>query len=89
MLAHEKKMNEMPFEKLPGRVFLDTCVVNLILDFGEQVHENGIIEESVSPRLRADIEALRDIWTTGQRATWQLTISPLTYREVTATGDPS
>lgn len=89
LLAHENKMNETPFEKLPGRVFLDTCVVNLILDFGEQVHESAIIEESVSPRLRADVEAFRGIFATGQRATWQLAISPLTYREVMATENPS
>jgi hypothetical protein len=82
-------MNSTPFEALPGRVFLDTCIVNLILDYGEQIHEGAAIEETVPPRMREDIEALRDIFATGQRAFWQLAISPLTYREVTVTKEPS
>ena len=79
----------MPFDKLPGRVFLDTCIVNLILDYGEEIHEGAGIEEKVPLRMRKDIEALHYIFATGKRAFWQLAVSPLTYREVTATEDAS
>ena len=26
---------------VPGRVFLDTCVVNFMLEFGEQIHDGA------------------------------------------------
>ncbi len=74
-------------DEVPGRVFLDTCVVNLVLDYGEQVHEGVPVPEDLSVRLKSDVEALRSIFATGQRASWQLAISPYTYREVTATVD--
>ncbi len=77
------------FESIPGRVFLDTCVVNLILDYGEQIHENAPISDELPPRLRGDVGALAGIFLTGQRAFWQFAISPVTYREVTATSDPT
>ncbi len=28
------------FEQIPGRVFLDTCVVNLLIDHSETIHDN-------------------------------------------------
>jgi hypothetical protein len=56
---------------VPGRVFLDTCVVNFMLEFGEQIH-GGADLPMVGTRETADIEALRDLWVVGQRAMWQL-----------------
>ncbi len=76
------------FDNIPRRVFLDTNIVNLTLDYGEQIHEGIDIPSSVSTRLQNDIEALRAIFDTGSRAFWQLAISPITYREVTKTEDP-
>jgi hypothetical protein len=75
-------------EDLPGRVFLDTCVVNFILDYGEQIHENLDPPADASDRVRQDVVALRDIFFVGQRANWQLAISPHTYQEVRQTSDP-
>ena len=72
---------------VPSRVFLDTCVVNFMLEFGEQIHDGANLP-SVSPREAADIEALRDLWIVGQRAMWQLAISPYTYSEIARTQDP-
>jgi hypothetical protein len=71
---------------VPGRVFLDTCVVNFMLDFGEQIHDGGSLPP-VGPREVADIEALRDLFVVGQRAMWQLAISPYTYSEIARTRD--
>ena len=79
----------MNFEELPGRVFLDTCVINFILDYGEQIHE-GVAPPTVArDRVVRDIDALYNIFLTGQRAMWQLAISPHTYQEVMQTGDPA
>lgn len=73
---------------IPGRVLLDTNIVNFILDWGEVIHDGGGIPAGVSERDAEDILALRDIWLTGQRASWQLAVSPRTYAEVSATTDP-
>lgn len=82
-------MDVTSFKAIPGRVFLDTNVVNFILDYGEQIHDGVEIPDTCSLRVQRDIEALANIFHTGQRATWQFAISPHTYREVTATNDPS
>lgn len=70
--------------KIPGRVFLDTCVVNFMLDFGEQIHDGATLP-SLPLEDATDIEALRNLFLTGQRAMWQLAISPHTYFEITQT----
>jgi hypothetical protein len=77
------------FDHIPRRVFLDTCVVNLALDFGEQIHERADIPLRLVPREKADVEALCGVFDTGRRAFWQVAISPHTYCEVTATADPT
>ena len=71
---------------VPGRVFLDTCVVNFMLEFGEQIHDSADLPP-VGAREAADIEALRDLWVVGQRAMWQVAISPYTYSEIARTKD--
>ena len=50
---------------IPGRVLLDTNIVNFILDWGEAIHDGGEIPAHVSDRDAEDIVALRDIWLTG------------------------
>lgn len=75
----------MHFNNIPGRVFLDTCVVNFILDYGEQIHEGLQLPPGVNHRVAQDIEALYNIFFVGQRAMWQLAISPHTYQEIANT----
>ena len=81
----------MAFEDLPRRVFLDTCVVNFMLDHGEQIHDGAPLptETSTSPWVGRDIEAMYNIMLVGQRAMWQYAISPHTYQEIAATSDKS
>lgn len=74
---------------IPGRVFLDTSVVNFVLDYGEQVHEGAALPSMVNNRVIQDIVSLHNIFLTGQRACWQLAVSPYTYREVIGTADPA
>ncbi len=71
---------------IPGRVFLDTCVVNFMLDFGPQIHDGDVLPV-VTLRDAEDIEALRCIFLTRQRAAWQLAISPHTCFEIARTRD--
>ena len=75
----------MDLKDIPGRVFLDTCVVNFMLDYGEQIHDGAPVPVDAGERIVRDIEALYNIMLVGQRAMWQLAISPHTYQEIVAT----
>lgn len=73
---------------LPRRVFLDTNVVNLIVDHDAYIFEgevDGIV--NLLPRDRADLEALRLVFETGQRAHWEMVVSDATHAEILATAD--
>jgi len=73
---------------IPGRIFLDTSVVNFILDFGEEIHDGAVPPDNLNQRQRSDIDALYNMFLTGARAFWQLAISPQTYHEVMGTNNP-
>jgi hypothetical protein len=72
---------------IPGRIFLDTCVVNFILEYGAQIRDNLALPSDVNARAAEDIYALRNLFMTGQRASWQLAVSPYTYSEIAVTRD--
>ena len=78
-----------PLAHIPGRIFLDTCTLNFILDNGEAIFDGGSIPVTAPPRVQADIEALRCLFRTGQRASWQLVVSLFSYGEVIATREPA
>ena len=73
---------------LPRRTFLDTNVVNFVLDHGECIFENATLPSALPAQDLADIDALQLIFSTGQRAHWELAVSPLTYAEILETRDP-
>jgi hypothetical protein len=77
----------MDLKEVPGRVFLDTSVVNFMLDYGEQIHDNVADPDTADGRTLEDIDALRKLYVTGQRAAWQLAVSPFTYSEIAGTRD--
>jgi len=73
------------FWRIPSRVFLDTCVVNLMLDFAGQLHDGENIPADLSPEKAREVEGLCGICDTGARASWQFTISKRTWGELSAT----
>lgn len=77
----------MDLQDVPRRVFLDTCVVNFMLDHGEQIYDGASIPADANQRVARDIEAMSNIMFVGKRAMWQLAISPHTYQEIAATRD--
>ena len=79
----------MSDENIPGRVFLDTSVVNFWMDYGQQISEGSDPPLGLPQSDAKDIEGLHGIYMTGQRATWQLAISPHTYQEVLNTNEPN
>ena len=79
--AYEKFCN------LPGRLLLDTCVLNRLFDEGGYIWE-GEIDPGVSEvDLDSDLRALPAIFTVNERASFQFVISPLTVAEVANTQD--
>jgi len=72
---------------LPRRVFLDTNVVNFVLDHGMCIFEGEEPQESLSASDLSDLQALHLIFLTGERAHWELAVSPLTYQEISQTPD--
>ncbi|HEC78698.1 MAG TPA: hypothetical protein ENI34_06100 [candidate division WOR-3 bacterium] len=77
----------MKFEEIPGRVFLDTSSLNFILEYGEHIFDGMSSPTTLSKRIINDIEAFYNIFLTGKRASWQLAISPFTYKEIIETQD--
>lgn len=75
----------MNSEKIPQRIFLDTSSLNFILDYGECIFDNLTPSEALDKRTVEDISAFRDIFSTGERAAWQIAVSPFTYREIIRT----
>jgi hypothetical protein len=73
---------------IPNRILLDTNVVNFTLDWGEAIFDGGEIPNGLPARKVRDILGLQGIFMAGQRASWQLAVSPKTYEEVTNTADP-
>ena len=62
--------------------------MNFILDYGEQIQDGVPVPDKASFRVVRDIDALRGIWLTGQRALWHITISAATIGEIERTGQP-
>jgi len=73
------------FQQIPGRVFLDTCVVNRMLDYGEVLYNGGEMPVDLPPNEVQELEALCGICNTGARALWRFTISERTFHELNAT----
>lgn len=73
------------FQQIPGRVFLDTCVVNMMLDHGEVLYDGADIPTTLPPDRARELEALCGICDTGTRALWRFTISERTFHELNAT----
>jgi hypothetical protein len=75
------------FKSLPGRLLLDTCILNVLQDEGGYIWEgelpNSVDESDVGPELRA----LRWIFQVNERAMFQFVVSPLTIGELAAIRD--
>ncbi len=75
------------FASLPGRILLDTCILNHLFDEGGYIWEgeltHGVNEVDVDP----DLRALRAIFMINERASFQFVISPLTVAELANTQD--
>lgn len=74
---------------IPGRVFLDTNVLNFISNWSEVIFERSKPPSHLPTADVDDIIALQGMFLTGERASWQLAVSPKSYAEVVATTNPA
>jgi hypothetical protein len=87
------KGNDMtdPFESLPRRIFLDSCTVQTLRDYGGYIYESEAIVASdrihrVSDGI-ANVEALREIFAVSERALFEWIVSRGSMREASAKRD--
>lgn len=71
-----------PLEAVPGRVLLDTCVLNLLQDEGSYIWEGQLHNELLEDELPPDLRALCAIFKVNQRAMFQFVVSPLSVAEL-------
>jgi hypothetical protein len=72
----------MKFSDLPGRILLDTCVLNALYEEGEYIFDGYFSRTSSDEGPDADLRALRSIFQVNERATFQFIVSSLTVAEV-------
>ncbi len=79
--------SSMSFLSIPGRLLLDTCVINTIQDEGAYIFEGEILEGMTEAEIPEDLKALRYIFQVNERAAFQFLVSPLTFAELANTKD--
>lgn len=79
---HHADCERHPFEGIPGRIFLDTNVVNLIVKHAPVIFEMEPQDPDLPIGRRRDIEALAHIFAVGARASWTLRVAETTLDEI-------
>ncbi len=72
----------MSFLTIPGRLLLDTCVLNTIQDESAYIFEGEIPSGMTDAEIPEDLKALRYIFQVNERAAFQFLVSPLTFAEL-------
>jgi len=70
------------FSFIPGRLLIDTCILNLLQDEGEFIFNEGPSEGYDDSQVPPDLEALYWIVKVNQRASFQFLVSPITFAEL-------
>lgn len=84
---HSEDCARFPFEMIPRRVFLDTCVVNLLVKHREEVFEQATIHADLPETRAHDVEALMHVFHHGARASWDILGARKTIDEIGDTPD--
>lgn len=73
---------------LPQRIFLDTSVINFIVDHSDCIFNGDEISESINDRTYDDICAMMRIFHYADHNAIEMIISKTTFQEINATADP-
>ena len=80
-----------PFESLPRRVFLDSCTIQTLRNYGGYIYDGEPISDHDRIHRVADgyanVEALRDVCLVTQRAMFEWIVSDSSLREARDKGD--
>ena len=87
MGRHSDDCVRYPFENIPGRVFLDTNVINTLVKHAPSVFDGEPIPREADEQLATDIEALMHVFFVGARANWNLFGSQKVLDELLQTPD--
>ena len=71
----------------PTRIFLDTTVVNFIIDYSEIIFDGVDFDENLSNRIIDDLSAIMQIFQYANRNAIEVVVSKTTFSEVRATKD--
>lgn len=69
----------VPFDEIPGRILLDTCIINTLYAEGGYIFD---ADDAVDASDIDNLDALRIICQASQRAAFQMVISPLCIMEI-------
>lgn len=86
---HAKDCERYPIETLPRRVFLDTNVINRLVEWGAQIFEFEAIPPETDQTLANDIEALMHVLYGSERTCLELVASTKSLEELSNTPDPA
>lgn len=86
---HSDDCRAHPYDAVPRRIFLDTNVVNVLVDYTEQIFEQMPLSISTTGTLAEDVEALMHVFYVGMRANWRVLASRKTLDEIGDTPDPA
>jgi hypothetical protein len=70
------------FASLPGRLLLDTCILNALFEEGAYIWEGELPYGNNDDDLDPDLRALCTIFKINERVSFQFVISPLTVAEI-------
>jgi hypothetical protein len=70
------------FVSIPGRLLIDTCILNLLQDEGEYIFEGIVPDEYGDNDIPHDLSALRSIFKVNERASFQFLVSPITFADL-------
>lgn len=73
-------MAQHSFDRLPGRLLVDTCVLCLLHDHGEFIFDGHVSDGNPEPN--EDLESLRTIMMVNARASFQFLVSPIVIAEL-------
>lgn len=88
-VEHSEDCEAHPYDCVPRRIFLDTNVVNLLVDYSEYIFEHQLLPPFADEKLAEDVEALMHVFYVGARAYWSILASRKTLDEIGNTPDPA
>ncbi len=71
----------------PKRIFLDTSVINFIVDHSEIIFDGCAISEKINERIYNDIRGLAQIFYYADHNAIEMVISKTTFNEIQATSN--